>query len=279
VAAEVALEAGELDFGLISVPAVERFEQDPTKFEVITTPSLRYHWIGMNVENPKLEDIRVREAIRYAIDVPSILEASYSGYAEQEHALIPPDLIGHWANAPQYERDIERARELLADAGAEGLEIRIDLEDVTLDRIWAEIAAENLKEAGFVVELNPMDSSTYWTSSFGEQSVNNELFTSGYSMQPDPAWATMWFTCDQVNIWNAMRWCNEEYDALHRQGMTTTDPDARHELYIEMQELWDQAAHTVWLTHGVRPYAFTPDIIPAMTPHGFPQPQWFMPAQ
>jgi len=277
-AAEVALEAGELDFGLISVPGIERFTADPD-FEVLITPALRYNWIGMNVENPKLEDKRVREAIRYALDVPGMLEAAYAGYAERENALIPPDLVGYWEEAPTYERNVERARELLAEAGAEGLELRIDLEDITRDRLWAEIAAENLKEVGFNVELNPMDSSTYWTSSFGEQSVNNELFTSSYSMQPDPAWATMWFTCDQINVWNAMRWCSEEYDELHMQAMTTMDPDERHDLYIQMQQLWDEAAHTVWLTHGVRPYAYTPDIVPAMTPHGFPQPQWFEPAQ
>ena len=277
-AAEVALEAGELDFGLISVPGIERFTENPD-FELIITPALRYNWIGMNVEHPKLEDKRVREAVRYALDVPSMLEAAYAGYAEEQNALIPPDLVGHWQNAPDYERDVEQARALLEEADAVGLELRIDLEDITRDRLWAEIAAENLKEAGFNVELNPMDSSTFWTSSFGEQSENNELFTGSYSMQPDPAWATMWFTCDQVNVWNAMRWCNEEYDELHMAAMTTMDPDARHEMYIEMQQLWDDAAHTVWLTHGVRPYAYTPDIVPAMTPHGFPQPQWFEPAQ
>jgi len=277
-AAEVALEAGELDFGLISVPGIERFTENPD-FEMLITPALRYNWIGMNVEHPKLEDKRVREAIRYALDVPGMLEAAYAGYAERENALIPPDLVGYWEEAPAYERDVERARDLLAEAGAEGLELRIDLEDITRDRLWAEIAAENLKEVGFNVELNPMDSSTYWTASFGEQSVNNELFTSSYSMQPDPAWATMWFTCDQINVWNAMRWCNEEYDELHMQAMTTMDPDERHDLYIQMQQMWDEAAHTVWLTHGVRPYAYSPDIVPALTPHGFPQPQWFEPAQ
>ena len=45
-AAEVALEAGELDFGLISVPGIERFTADPD-FEVLITPALRYNWIGM----------------------------------------------------------------------------------------------------------------------------------------------------------------------------------------------------------------------------------------
>lgn len=276
-AAEVALEAGELDFGLISIPAVERFQENPD-LEVVSFPSLRYHWIGMNVENPKLQDINVRQAIRYGIDVPSILEAAYDGKAEQEKTLVPPGLLGHWEDAPIYERDVEKAKEYLAAADLETLDIRLDFEDITESRIWAEIIAENLKEVGINVELNPMDSSTFWTSSFGEQSVNNELFTGGYSMQPDPAWATMWFTCEQVNVWNAMRWCSEEYDELHQQALVTMDEGERHDLYVQMQQLWDEAVHTVWVTHGLRPYAYSPEIVPMLTPNGFPQVYWFEPA-
>lgn len=273
-AAEVALEAGEIDFGLISVPAIDRFADDGD-FTVDRKPALRYHWIGMNVEHPKLQDINVRKAIAHAIDVPSILQAAYNGQAEQEFALIAPGLLGHWADAPRIERDLDKAREFMAAAGLETLELRLDLEDVTQDRIWAEIAQENLKEIGINVTLNPMDSSTYWTASFGEQSVNNELFTSGYSMQPDPAWATMWFTCEQINVWNAMRWCNAEFDELHYEALTTMDNAEREAMYIEMQRIWHEAYHTVWLTHGVRPYAISNGIQPAMTPHGKPQPQWF----
>lgn len=276
--AEVALEAGEIDFGLISIPAVERFQENPD-LEVVSFPSLRYNWIGMNIENPKLEDINVRQAIRYGVDVESILIAAYDGKVEQETTLIPPGLLGHWEDAPLYERDVERAREYLADAGLDSLDLRLDFEDTTEARIWAEIIQENLREVGINVELNPMDSSTFWTSSFGEQSVNNELFTGGYSMQPDPAWATMWFTCEQVNVWNAMRWCNEEYDELHRQALVTMDEDERHEIYLEMQKLWDEAAHSVWVTHGLRPYAYAPDVVePVLTPNGYPQVHWFQPA-
>lgn len=277
-AAEVALEAGDLDWSLISIPSIERFEDNPD-FEVVTRPSLRYSWIGMNVQHPKLQDINVRWAIIYGIDVPSILQAAYMGQVERECALIPPGLTGYWADAPCYERDVEKAKEYLAKAGLESLDLRLDLQDTTEDRIWAEIIQQNLAEVGINVELNPMDSSTYWTTTFGEQAVeNNELMVSGYSMQPDPAWATMWFTCDQVGVWNAEAWCNEEYDELHRKAMVTLDPEERAELYIEMQKLWDQAVQTVWVTHGARPYAYTPDIVPATTPNGKPQYEMFKPA-
>lgn len=278
-AGEVALESGDLDFGLISIASVERFEANPD-LRVWSKPSLRYSWVGMNMAHPKLEDPNVRWAVIYGIDVPSIIQAAYMGAVERQCALIPPGLVGHWEDAPCYERDVEKAKEYLAEAGLDSLDLRLDLQDITIDRIWAEIIQQNLAEVGINVELNPMDSSTYWTSTFGEQAAeNNELMVAGYSMQNDPAWATMWFTCDQIGLWNAMTWCSEEYDALHRQAMVTLDSDERHELYIEMQKLWDEAAHTVWVTHGVRVYGHQGNILPATTPNGKPQVEFFRAAE
>ncbi|MFW5942361.1 MAG: ABC transporter substrate-binding protein [Chloroflexota bacterium] len=277
-AAEVALESGDLDFSLISLPSVERFESN-SNFEVVSHPSLNYHWIALNVQHPKLEDPDVRWAVIYGIDVPSILQAAYQGQVERECALIPPGLVGFWEDAPCYERDVEKAREHLAAAGLDSLDLRLDLQDTAEERIIGEIVQANLAEVGINVELNPMDSSTYWTSSFGEQAVeNNELMVSSYSMQPDPAWATMWFTCDQIGVWNAQAWCNEEYDALHEEAMTTLDSEERAELYIEMQQLWDEAAQALFTTHGSKVYAYSPDIAPATTPNGKPQVEFFLPA-
>jgi peptide/nickel transport system substrate-binding protein len=277
--AEVALEAGDIDWARIAIPSVQRFEDNPN-FLVWKKPSLRYRWIAMNVQHPKLQDINVRKAIIYAIDVPSILQATYMGQVEREYALVPPGLVGFWADAPRYERDVEKAKEYMAKAGLETLDLRLDLQDTSEYRTWAEIIQQNLKDIGINLELNPMESSAYWSTSFGEQAVkNNELLTSNYSMNPDPAWATMWFTCDQVTVWNTQSWCDERYDELHRKGLVTLDLDERAKIYIEMQKIWDEAAQTVWITHGVMTYAYTPDISPATTPNGTPQYHFFGPGK
>jgi len=278
-AGEVALESGDLDFGLISSQSIDRFEENPD-LEVWTKPSLRYYWLGINMLHPKLQDPNVRWAVIYGIDVPSIIQAAYMGKVDRTYALIPPGLTGYWEEAPHYERDVEKAKEYLAKAGLESLDLRLDCQDTTEERIWAEIIQQNLAEVGINIELNPMESSTYWTTTFGEQACeNNELMVSSYSMQPDPAWATMWFTCDQVGVWNAMCWCDEEYDALHREALVTLDEDKRQELYVEMQRIWDEAAHTVWVTNGARVYGYANGIAPATTPNGKPQVEFFMPAE
>jgi peptide/nickel transport system substrate-binding protein len=276
-AAEVAIEAGEVDFSRIAVASVERFEGNPDLL-LIKQPSLRYRWIGMNVEHPKLQDINVRQAIRYAIDVPSILQAAYLGQAEQETTLVPPGLIGHWKDAPKYQRDVAKAKDFMSKAGLTTLDLRIDLQDTTEYRTWAEVAQQNLKEVGINLTINPMDSSSFWTIGEGDKGKEVELFTNNYSMQPDPSWATMWFTCEQIGVWNWQRWCSPEFDELHKKGLVTTDDAEREKIYIDMEKLFDAACHSVWITHGLSTYAYKPTIKPATSPHGVPQAEWFVPA-
>ncbi len=273
-AAEVALEAGELDWSRISVDSFDRFANN-AQFKVLKQPALRYRWIGMNVEHPKLQDVNVRQAIRYGIDVPSILQAGYMGQAEQEFGLIAPGLIGYWKDAPHYQRDVAKAKDYMAKAGVTSVDLRLDILNTSETRTWAEIAQQNLKEVGINIQINPMDSASFWSLGTGDAGKNAELFGQNYSMEPDPSWATMWFTQEQIGVWNWMRWASPEYDALHKQGLVTIDAAKREEIYIQMQKLWDEACHSVFITHGSMTYAYVPGIVPATTPHGNIQPNFF----
>lgn len=278
-AAEIALESGEVDFGLINITSMERFESDPD-FEVLMIPASYFGWLGMNVENPKLQDINVRQAIRYAVDVPSILEATYLGKVEQARALLPPYILGYWKEAPLYERDLEKAQSYMAKAGISSLDLTLSVENTMEYRTWAEIIKENLADIGINASIQVLDSSTFWSLGEGEGGKEVELVTLTYSSAPDPAWFTMWFTSDQVGVWNWMRWSNPEYDALHKEGLATLDPEKRAPIYIKMQKLWDEAVHSVWIRHDSQVYAHTKKIVPAMFPaEGVPMLREFKPAE
>jgi len=276
-AAEVAIEAGDVDLARIGIGSIERYKSHPT-LKLVSSPALRYRWIGMNIENPKLKDINVRQAIRYAIDVPSIVQAAYRGQAEQEYGMVPPGLIGYWKDAPKYARDVAKAKGFMAKAGLTSLDLKIDCQDTTEYKSWAEIAQQNLKEIGINLSINAMDSATFWTIGEGESGLKVELFTNNYSLQPDPSWATVWFTCDQIGVWNWQRWCSKDYDDLHKKALVTLDDKQRDAMYIQMQKLYDEACHTVWITHGIVPHAYSPKIKPAITPNGIPQAHFCLPA-
>ena len=272
-----AIQAGELDFTRISLASLDLFGADP-KLKLLKLPALRYRWIGMNVENPKLQDINVRQAIRYGIDVDSIIAAAYLGKAERENGLIAPGMLGYWKDAPAYKRDVAKAKEYMTKAGLTSLDLKIDLQDTTEYRAWAEIAQQNLAEIGINLTINPMDSASFWTIGAKEGADKLELFCNNYSMNPDPSWATMWFTCAQIDIWNWERWCSPEYDELHKKGLVTVDKVEREKIYIEMQKIWDAACKAIFITHGISTYVYQPTIKPATTPHGIPQAELFLPA-
>jgi peptide/nickel transport system substrate-binding protein len=227
------------------------------------------------VDNPHLAETNVRLAIRDGKAVDSLIEATYFGLVDRELGLIAPGLVGYWPDAPRYERDVEKAKEYLAAAGLTSLDIRFDILNTTEYQTWAQIAQQNLKEVGINVTINPMDSASFWSLGDGEQGKNAEMFGINYSMEPDPSWATVWFTTAQVGIWNWMRWSNTEYDELHLEGLATLDNAKRDQIYIRMQQLFDEAAHTIWITHGNLVFVYKPNVNVAMTPNGVIQPYSF----
>jgi peptide/nickel transport system substrate-binding protein len=277
-AAEIAMEAGELDFSQVGIDSYERFASDNT-FNTVKVPNIRFSWIGLNVENPKFADVNVRLAIRYGVDVDSIIDAAYFGLVDRELGLIAPGLVGYWPDAPRYERDVEKAKEYLAKAGLTSLDIRFDILNTTEYQTWAQIVQQNLKDVGINVTINPMDSASFWSLGDGDKGKDAEMFGINYSMEPDPSWATVWFTTPQIGIWNWMRWSNAEYDQLHQDGLTTLDNTKRTEIYIRMQQLFDEAAHTIWITHGNLVFVSRPGVNIAMTPNGVIQPRFFTGSQ
>jgi peptide/nickel transport system substrate-binding protein len=262
-AAELALEADEVDFSRIPLISAERFEGNAS-FGVTTIPTNSYAWLGMNIENPKLKDINVRQAIRYGIDVPSILEAAYEGKAKQARAMIPEGTLGYWEDAPLYERDVEKSRKYLAAAGLESLELELAIESTDEYRAWAEVIQQNLAEVGITITISSLDEATFWSIGEGDKGLDVELFALTFTAMQDPAWFAMWFTSDQVGVWNWMRWASPEYDALYKKGLSTVDEGERTSIYIEMQKLWDASANSVWITNQPKSYAYKPSIEPVL---------------
>jgi peptide/nickel transport system substrate-binding protein len=265
-AANIGLETGETDFGLLGVADIERFEANDA-FAVKTAPTLDYGWIGMNQQHPKLTDLRVRQAIRLAIDVPAIIDAAFEGRFQRARAIIPENMgIGYWADAPEYAQDVDAAKALLQQAGLSNLDLTFTYAEETGSAVIAQVVQENLAELGITVTLNLVDSAAFYT--LGKSLRERELYYVGFVTQPDPSWSFVWFTCSQIDVWNWQYWCDEEFDMLHFAAIKEPDPAKRSEMYIEMQKLWDAAANVVWTHYPTNYFGHRTGIEPAITPHG-----------
>jgi peptide/nickel transport system substrate-binding protein len=269
-----ALSTDELDASDFQPTELDRItEGDGIDTENLT--SLGYDWIGMNVTHPTLQDVRVREAIRLAVDVPSIIEGAYNGAVKQASAILPPSMpIGYWDAAPIYERSVEQARSLLDDAGVDQLSLSLRLWSEPHFVTAAEIVQSNLQDVGIDLELNIQDQSTFFATT-GDALAKDQLVLVSFASFPDPFWSMQWFTCDQVGVFNMMSWCDDEFDSLLAASTEELDPARRAELCIQMQQLWDENANAIWLAWPSYAFAMRTGVKGVWRPDGWAQLQAF----
>jgi peptide/nickel transport system substrate-binding protein len=279
--AEIAYEAGDIDFTGISLASLSKYKEDtPEGTTIEEYPSLYYVWVGMNLENPALQDINLRRAIQWGINVPQILDAAYFGEAKPSTGLIAPGLIGHREKSliPP-EGDPEKARAFLKEAGAEGVELAIETLNASTWKTIAEVIQAQLAQIGINLQINVQDSGSFWTlgmESEGERWKDVQLIINRFSMVPDPYYATEWFTCEQVGIWNWERFCNKEFDELHEKAVTVTDADERAAMYHRMQDMMEESGAYRFVTHEGSPIMYRKTALePAVRPDGRPLYRFF----
>lgn len=279
--AEIAFESGDIDFTRISISSYENYQANPpANSNLILRPSLYYVWVGINLDNPKFQDIRVRKAIQMAIDVPSILDAAYFGVAEPATGIVPPGLTGHREkNLISSEANFEEAQKLLTEAGyPDGLSVTLDVRNKTAYVTSAQVIQATLAQVGIQVEINVHDSGSFWSlgdESKGDRWKSVELVHNRFSSAPDPYYAAQWFTKEQIGIWNWERFDNDEYNELHNTALSESDPVKRNQMYQRMQDLMEESGAYRFITHEAIPVLYRNTLVPALRPDGIPLLRYF----
>jgi peptide/nickel transport system substrate-binding protein len=266
--AQLALQAGEIDFARID-PAVAKEIETAPGIKVQKLSAIDYVWIGPNIEKKPWDDVKVREAARLAIDVPAIIAAAYNDAVGPAYALEAPGILGHWADAPKRARDVEGARKLLEEAGqGGGFSTKLTVLNKAGAQATAAVVQANLAEIGIDVQIEALDEGAYWAYGENDASKDLELVLVEYRGKFDPGFQTQWFTADQIGTWNWQRWNSKEFDELHKQGGIETDVKKREQIYIDAQKLMDESAAFWWITHNAYTFAFKDTLAPGILPNG-----------
>lgn len=268
--AETAFDAGDLDMTQIGVSSIPGREDGTNN--LVVKPALAYTWLGMNSLNPKLTDVKVRRAIQQAINTDEVVVATFGEAVTPAYGVVPPPLLGA-RDKLLYPYDPEAAKALLAEAGAEGLQIKLEFGTDADLLVAAQIIQAQLAAVGITLDVRQVDGSTLTAQqqdTAGGSWQTIELFFSTFTTAPDPSWVTEWFTCAQVGVWNFQRTCSEDWDKENAAAAEVTDDAERAAMYVKLQDELEETGAYVFLYHGVNAWVFPPELKGAWTPDG----QW-----
>jgi ABC-type transport system substrate-binding protein len=120
-------ESGNVDILQIPESEARDWQEDESRSPMLKSiPALQLVYVGINTTRGPLTDVRVRQAINYAVDVPRIIERLISGRGTHAAGVVPPALAGHDSARKAYAYDSTKARQLLAAAGhPNGIDIEL----------------------------------------------------------------------------------------------------------------------------------------------------------
>ncbi|HSK50984.1 MAG TPA: ABC transporter substrate-binding protein [Solirubrobacterales bacterium] len=134
-------------------------EFEGTQFRVEETISTYFFW--MNTERPPFDDVKVRQAVNYAVDGEA-MERIYAGQLAASQQIIPPGVPGY-EKFELYPHNLEKAKQLLVEADPADREITVWTLDEPENREAAEYYDDVLRQIGFETTLKVINAETYFT--------------------------------------------------------------------------------------------------------------------
>ena len=234
--ANAALASGDLDARLISADdydTVSAYEN----ININSYNSGRVNAMFMNQNNDALKDVKVRQAIAYALNKAELCQFAYisEDFAQPAYSPFTPDTLYYQEPSNVMDNDQAKAKELLAEAGVEN--VALNLMYVSTDKIMESESLyiqSKLAEVGITINLLPTDESTFKNKTKDPECTDYDLTLSFYTLGEEPSlYADIFYSS---SISNYSRINDAELDALWDEGVKTADDTARGAIYAQIQE-------------------------------------------
>lgn len=266
--AQVELLNGTIDIADVSNLKNEELEDLKTKgMNIESYPNSLFQYMGFNLRKDIFKDTKVRQAFMYGIDRKTMVDKLLGGNGV---VMNMPILPNSWAypkddKVNQYEYNVDKAKELLKEAGYEdkngngivenkdGEEFKVTLTYPTGNKLreqTAPIIKENMKKVGVEVELEGMEFNALMDKVVGNHEFELYLMGNNLGVDPDPKphWHSTSASDEKgVYAWNIASFKNKEADKLIEEGLKVFDNSKRKEIYSEFGQLMNKEVPWAYL--------------------------------
>ena len=214
----------------------------------ITIDSIRgagHRQIWFNVREGTFSDVRIREAVALGIDRQALVDIVLQGRGDigNDHPIAPAYEFFD-ASQPQRERDVEKAKALLEEAGVPGLAVTMHAVDLQEIALLAEVVQSQLKDIGMDVTLNVEPGTTFYDRWCAVYDSTNEpagcdggeefgIVDYGNRATPDVYLVKAYATGE----WNSAHYLSEEFNEAVAAYQATVDLESRKEAIKKVQEI------------------------------------------
>ncbi|MFB5674283.1 ABC transporter substrate-binding protein [Paenibacillus terreus] len=252
-----ALQNGEIDIMEdLNADDLAVLESNPN-LQKIERPSFNVSYIGFNVKKKPFDNPLVRQALNHAVNKQALVDAFFGGSAIPAKNPMPPTLWGYNDSIQDYEYDLEKAKQLLAEAGyPNGLPEEVTFYAMPVSRPYmpdgkkvAEAIQADFEKIGVKVNIQSPEWATYLDDlKAGEKDDIYMLGWTGDNGDPDNFIYTL-LDKDTIPGNNRSFYVNEELHKVLVEAQQETDQDKRAALYEKAQEIIKKDAPWVPLVH------------------------------
>lgn len=239
-ALELRKGTGDLSINSLTPDTVLTLEREPF-LAVERAPGTEIQYLGFNLRDPILQDVRVRQAIAYALDRRPMIEYLWRGQAQPARSVLPPQSWAYNGNVPPYDHDPEKARQLLDAAKyppINGVRFHITMKTSTVEstRLMVAVMQQQLREVGIALDIRSFESATFLADVVHGAFQLYGLRWVGGNQDPDIFYV---FHSSRFppNGANRGHYSNAKVDALIDQARREIDSNVRKPIYAEVQQI------------------------------------------
>jgi len=211
--------------------------------EIEQQPGTVLAYLAFNLRDPILKDVRVRQALAYAIDRGAVLHYLFGDAGRLADSVLPPQQWAYTGNVAHYPYDPAKANQILDAAGyahgADGVRFHLTMKTSTEEttRLLAAVLQQQLRQIGIVLDIRSFEFATFYSDVTKGAFQLYSLRWVGANEDPDVFYYAFHSSSFPPKHANRSYYVDPEMDRLIDEGRSTVNQEKRKQIYAQVQQI------------------------------------------